>query len=39
MYNIVIQNLYRLYSFKVIIKISYIPCAVQYILIAYLFYT
>ena len=39
-YSIVIQCFYRLYSIKSYYRIIAInPCAIQYILVAYLFYT
>ena len=39
MYNLVMQYIYRLYSIKSYYKIMVIiPCALRYLLVAYLFY-
>ena len=38
-YNIVIQSFYRLYCLKLLQNSGSIPCAVQYIFVADLFYT
>ena len=38
-YSIVIHNFQRLYSIYSYQNISYIPCIVEYILVAYLFST
>ena len=38
-YNIVIQYFYRLFHLKLLQNNAYIPCAIQYIFVAYLFYT